>query len=134
MKTKFSQLFVTGFMVIAMIMAGSPKSHSAVNWQFQVGGMLTRQYGTNGSFLEDDKLVKSTGHAFKGAILLQIPLGKTSPMWIETGLAYRNSYILSQAEDFSFKPKEFTYRDLDNDRIDGYQGISWRFPSRPCIS
>ena len=58
--------------------------------------------------------------------MLQIPLGKTSPMWIETGLAYRNSYVLYVSDDYSFKPKEADSDFLN--KLDGYQGNYLELP------
>ena len=37
-----------------MLMGRGLKSYAAVNWQFQVGGMLSKRYGANGDFLNDD--------------------------------------------------------------------------------
>ena len=114
-------------MALVMLMGSGLKSYAAVNWQFQVGGILSKRYGANGDFLNDDgKFVKSTAHAFKGAILLQISLGKTSPLWIETGLAYRNSYVLYVSDDYSFKPKEADSDFLN--KLDGYQGNYLELP------
>lgn len=144
MKTRFSQLFITCFMVIALIMVGSPKSHSAnncPNWQFQVGGMLTKQYGGGGWVVRPDlngsyEDTKGIDWAIKAALLLQIPLSNNTPIWLETGLSYRCSLIFGQYNMWGnkFNPNfDFTKGKYDENKyiFDSYRGHAIEIPIKP---
>lgn len=88
-----------GLLVVSVIIASmSVNAFALVNWQFQFGGMYGKRYGAGGElrFNNDGKLIKENDYSLKGAILLQIPLSHTSPLFIETGLGYRNNLILSE--------------------------------------
>ena len=79
---------------------------SEVNWRLQVGGMYERPYELG--FIEDNgKVGRKSSFNVGGGLYLQIPLGKTSPLYIETGLGYLYKPQLSVSEDFDFTPTNF---------------------------
>lgn len=92
------------FIVLAIV---SLESSAAVNWLIQVGGMYMKQYGAEGTFYDENGPAKGSSFEAMGGIFLQIPLTSKLPIFLETGLDYRNKLLLSQAEGCKFRAEEF---------------------------
>jgi len=91
-------------------------SSAEVNWLFQFGGMPTKQYGAADIF-EHEALAKGNSYELTGGIFLQIPLSSKTPLFLETGLGYRNKLVLSQAEGYKFDAEFWSF-----DNLDAYRG------------
>ena len=117
--------------VSLLFFSGLPFGASGeVNWLFQVGGMYMKQYGAEGKFFNYETGEREKGKSFEATagLYLQIPVSKSVPVYIETGLGYRNKLVLSQAKGFKFKPSLIEEDWLpDEGDLDYYRGKrEWR--------
>lgn len=112
--------------VSLLFFSGLPFGASGeVNWLFQVGGMYMKQYGAEGKFFNYETGEREKGKSFEATagLYLQIPVSKSVPVYIETGLGYRNKLVLSQAKGFKFKPSLIEEDWLpDEGDLDYYRG------------
>lgn len=102
-----------------------------VNWVFQVGGWYANQYGGRDgvSFNYDyqdgqRRLVydKNGNLTLAVGMYLQINLSKKMPLFLETGLGYRNKPILSVEEGYKFDPSDKSLMEDPNSYTWGFGG------------
>lgn len=88
-------------------------AHSKVNWELQVGGMYREVY--RAEYIEHGDYSKGGRIEVLARLLLQIPVSKKVPFFIETGLGWHEKPVFAVAEGIKF-PDDKDYissRDID---------------------
>lgn len=104
-------------LLLIVFLIGIAHIHAEINWVFQVGGMYKKQYGGdwqmfNAGYDDDGNpcLLKDNNFEVETGLFMQIPVSSRIPIFIETGIGYRNKLVISQEKDYKFDPKNYSGR------------------------
>lgn len=88
-------------------------ANAQVNWLIQVEGMYMKQFGADGTKIrrnpDNEALFEGrNGPSYEvgAGIYLQVPVSKSLPIFIETGLGYRNKFVFQVEKGYKFNKQE----------------------------
>ncbi len=95
-------------MLFSVVASATLTANAEVNWRLQAGGMYQKTWDFQKfSDYGSESLDKCGDYNLGLGVFLQIPLGKTSPFFIETGLGWLYKPQLSVSEEFDFSSENF---------------------------